>query len=132
MGASGTALRIIEDPVSFWPTLPQIPALHLEAIEALAELRAGRALCLHGESGTVVIGLGPGENPGTLEAFVLLAVASQFGAFDQSEPAVLAVARDLGAATVAFRSARRGWARRLGPEWKPRGTREFWRYVDGR
>lgn len=129
MSASGTSFRVVDDVVSFWPTLPP---LRSESIEALAEVRAGRALCFHGEPGTFVIGLGPGENPGTLEAFVLLAVAARVGVFDESEPAVLAVARDLGAATVAFRSVRRGWARRLGPAWKPRGTTEFWRYVDGR
>lgn len=96
----------------------------------LEACEAGTGLCFSGEWGAFVIALGPGENPSTLEAFVLVAIATRNGAFDAAEPAVLQVARDLKATTVAFRSVRRGWARRLGPAWMPRGTREFWRYVD--
>lgn len=106
--------------------LGQLPPAGEEAIE---EARAGRALVFRGPFGVFVLTLRPGDNPPDLECFVLLAVASRVGAFEDAEPAVLAIARDLTATTVAFRSVRKGWARRLGPAWRPRGQREFWRNV---
>jgi hypothetical protein len=120
---NGFALVDIDD---VWPTLGDLPP---DADAALHRCRAGEALCFRGPAGVFVLTLRPGENRGQLEAFVLLAVASRFGAFAEAEPAVLAIARDLTAATVAFRSVRKGWARRLGPAWRPRGKREFWRYT---
>jgi hypothetical protein len=75
----------------------------------------------------VVVGLYPRE--GALELYVWIAVATRHGAFDRQHAALLTVARDLGAKTLAFRSRRRGWARRLGPEWLPRGRDEFFRSV---
>ena len=109
-----------------WPLLERLP---VDADQALEECRAGRALMFLGPPGWFVVSLRPGENPGTLELFVLLAIGVRHGAFEEAEPAVLAIARDLTATTVAFRSVRRGWARRLGPAWRPRGKREFWRPV---
>lgn len=116
------------DAAEHWPSI----AARLEgrADEALQECVEGRALCFVGSWGTFVIGLYPGQNGDQLEAYVLLALAEQHGAFEASEPAVLTVARDLKATTVAFHSVRRGWARRLGPPWRSRGKDEFWRYVD--
>lgn len=114
---------------AIWPTLGRLPPLAAEAID---ECHAGRALCFQGEWGTFAIGLYPDDNGTALEAFVLLAVAAKNGAFEIAEPSVLRVAADLGATTVAFRSVRRGWARKLGPAWKPRGQSEFWRSVDER
>lgn len=122
----GFALADIEE---VWPTLGQLPA---GAETAQSECRAGRALCFAGPWGSFVIGLYPHENGADLEAYVLLAVAARHGAFEFAEPSVLQVAADLGATVVAFRSVRRGWARRLGPAWKPRGKSEFWRTVDVR
>ncbi len=128
-GASGTDY-VIADHERLWPTLEGLPK---DADQALLACRQGRALMFQGERGVFVLSLRAGHNPGTLEAFVLLALASRHGAFDHAEPAVLTIARDLGATTVAFRSVRRGWARRLGAAWKPRadGT-EFWRWINGR
>lgn len=128
MSCSGTCFGVV-DADEVWSALGRLPP---GAEDALQACRAGAALCFQGEPGVFVIGLEPGENAGTLEAFVLLAVAATHGAFEIAEPSVLAVARDLGATTVAFRSVRRGWARKLGSAWKPRGRREFWRYVDER
>lgn len=118
---SGFQLVEVEDLL---PLLTDLPPDGQDAIDAC---RAGTALCFLGPPGVFVVTLRPGDNPGELECFVLLAMASRFGAFDDAEPVVLAVARDLTATTVAFRSVRRGWARRLGPAWRPRGKREFWR-----
>ncbi len=109
-----------------WPILTAYPD---GADYALKVCHGGTGLCFTGPWGVFVIELRPGENPGTLEAFCVLAVAAKNGAFEAAEPAVLQVARDLNATTVAFRSVRRGWARRLGPAWMPRGTREFWRFT---
>lgn len=124
-GASGTDYVLVEiDDV-----LDEIGPLPQDGQDAIDEARAGRALTFRGPHGVFVLTLQPGDNPAQLEAFVLLAVASRVGAFENAEPAVLAIARDLTAATVAFRSVRRGWARKLGPAWRPRGQRGFWRSV---
>jgi hypothetical protein len=121
---SGTDYQLI-DLEEVWPTLDLPP----DADQALQAWREGGCLCFQGPAGVFVVTLVPGHNPGHLEAFVLLAVASRIGAFEDAEPAVLAIARDLTATTVAFRSVRRGWARKLGPAWRPRGKREFWRHT---
>jgi hypothetical protein len=126
MSASGSAFDLVDDIEDVWPLLVDLPP---DAEDAHAACLRGDALCFIGAPGVFVLSLRPGDNPGDLEAFVLLALASRFGAFVDAEPAVLAVARDLTATTVAFRSVRRGWARRLGPAWRPRGKREFWRYT---
>jgi hypothetical protein len=128
VSCSGT-LYELADLAATWSNLGPLPP---GAEDALNAYSAGRALAFTGPHGTFVITLEPGENADQLEAFVLLAIAARHGAFAAAEPAVLAVARDLKATKVAFRSVRRGWARRLGPAWKPRGESEFWRYVDER
>lgn len=125
MSASGTEFELVDIDAA----LGRIGALPVDADQAIEEARAGRALTFWGSAGLFVLTLCPGDNPGDLEAFVLLAVATRHGAFVDAEPAVLAIARDLTATTVAFRSVRRGWARKLGPSWRPRGKREFWRPV---
>jgi len=125
VSASGTAYCLVEiDDV-----LEQLGDLPRDGEQAIEAARAGRALTFSGPFGVFVATLRPGDNPGHLELFVMLAVASRIEAFKDAEPAVLAIARDLTATTVAFRSVRRGWARRLGPAWRPRGKREFWRHV---
>ena len=95
-----------------------------------AQCAEGNALCAACEDGVVVFSLqtyGMG-----LELFVWLAVASRPGAFERQEPALLKIARDLGAETLAFQTRRPGWGRHLGPQWQRRGSAEFMRYVDGR
>lgn len=123
MGASGTEFELVDIDEA----LRQIPRLPRDGEQAVEEARAGRALTFRGPDGVFVLTLQPGHNAGEFEAFVLLAVASRVGAFERAEPAALAIARDLAAATVAFRSVRRGWARKLGPAWRSRGERGFWR-----
>jgi len=78
----------------------------------------------------LVITLGALNDPHDgFEMYVLLAVAFSHGAVERQDAALQTLARDLGADAIAFRARRRGWARRLGPEWKRRGTDEFVRMV---
>lgn len=99
-----------------------------EVVEIRAQCEADEALCLACEDGMVVVDLRPG--PEGLEMFVWIAVAFRHGAFARQDAALQAIARDLGASTIAFQTRRRGWARRLGPEWQRRGTVEFVRKVE--
>ena len=100
-----------------------------EIAEIEAECEAERALCIACPDGMVAFDLRPGPEEG-LEMFVWIAVAFRHGAFERQDAALLKIARDLGAQTIAFVSRRRGWARRLGPEWARRGSDEFVRSVD--
>jgi hypothetical protein len=95
-----------------------------EIAEIQAECESERAVCLGCEDGIVVISLEPPD-----ELFVWLAVAFRYGAFERQDAALQDIARDLGAETIAFQARRRGWARRLGPEWQRRGGNEFVRSV---
>jgi hypothetical protein len=101
-----------------------------EVDEIVAECQAERALCLACSDACIVVGLQPGAEE--LELFVWLAVAFQHGAYERQVAALQHIARELDARTIAFRSRRRGWARRLGPEWQRRGSDEFVRQVHGR
>lgn len=78
----------------------------------------GDALCLEGPDGVVIMAIEPSEaGPSTL--MVLLAVSTALhGAFDRQESAMLAIARNLGASELAFRTDRRGWRRLVGPQWR--------------
>ena len=100
----------------------------LREIEAQCEART--AACAVNDDGLAVFTLRPFGDE--LELFVLLAIAFQHGAFARQESALRSIARDLGATTIAFETRRIGWARRLGPQWQRRGTREFVRPVDVR
>jgi len=100
-----------------------------EIQEIEAQCESERAACLACEDCMVVIEL-EGSRYGTLELFVWMAVAFKHGAFERQEAALQAIARDLGAETIAFLSRRKGWARRLGPEWQRRGSNEFVRSVN--
>jgi hypothetical protein len=102
-----------------------------EIAEVKAECEAERAMCLECEDGVVVV-TPEALSDGSIELFVLLAVAYRHGAFERQDAALRAIARDLGADVIAFRARRRGWARVLGPEWQRRGTDEFVRTIDGR
>ena len=97
-----------------------------EIEEIQAQCESNEAMCLACEDGMLVITLEP--SPEGIELFVLLAVAFQHGAFARQNSALDAIGRDLDAKTVAFRARRRGWARRLGPEWQSRGN-EFVRSI---
>ena len=98
-----------------------------EIREIRAQCEAEQAMCLACEDGMIVVDLRPG--PEGLEMFVWIAVAFKHGAFERQDAALDAIGRDLGAQTIAFVARRRGWARRLGPEWSRRGTDEFVRRV---
>jgi len=86
-------------------------------------------MCVVCDDGLAVVTLEPFGDE--LELFVLLAVAFKHGAFARQESALRAIARDLGAKTIAFEARRTGWARKLGPQWQRRGTLQFVRLVDG-
>lgn len=98
-----------------------------DVADIAAQCSNNDAIAFSTEDGMFVVQLRP--HGAELELYVLAAVAFRFGAFERQEPAVLAIARDLGAKTVAFWARRRGWGRRLGPEWFRRGTDEFVRDV---
>lgn len=102
-------------------------ATAFEIGEIQAECEAARAHCLACADGMIVVDLRP--HGADLELFVWLGVAFRHGAWERQGPALLEIARDLGARTIAFEARRRGWSRRLGPEWQRRGTREFVRAV---
>lgn len=102
-----------------------VRAADVEQVQAQCE--AEEAICFSCEDGMFVVGLEPG--PEGLELFVWLAVAFRHGAFDRQDAVLDAIGRDLGARTVAFETRRRGWARKLGPEWQRRGTRGFVRSI---
>lgn len=104
---------------------PRIAASEVQDIAAQCE--GSEAICFACEDGMFVVQLRPLGSE--LELFVLAAVAFKHGAVERQDAAVLQIARDLEAKTVAFETRRRGWARRLGPEWFRRGTREFVRDV---
>lgn len=105
---------------------PEI-ATPAEVARIRAECEADRACCLACDDAMVVFDLR--GCAGQLEMFIQAAVAFRHGAYERQAAAVHVIARDLGAATMAFESRRRGWSRRLGPEWRPRGTSEFTRKV---
>lgn len=109
----------------------RLPAAILSPSEVedfAAQCDQGQALCFAGEDGTFVVQLRAASET-ELELFVLVAVAFRYGAVERQDAALLQIARDLGAKTVAFQSRRRGWGRRLGPEWTRRGLDEFVRDV---
>jgi hypothetical protein len=99
-----------------------------ELAEIEAQCTSNRAACLACDDGAIVVTLEPRED-GRLEMFVWLAVAFRHGAFNRQSTALQVIARDLGAETIGFYTRRRGWTRRLGPEWSRRGGNEFVRSV---
>ncbi len=128
-GCSGTDFTIYEPEFVAQTTRKLRPgvASASELAEIQAQCEKEEALCLACEDGMIVIDLRPG--PEGLEVFVWLAIAFRHGAYERQDAALLAIARDLGAQTIAFVARRRGWARRLGPEWHRRGKDEFMRRV---
>ena len=85
--------------------------------------RDKRALCLESSDGVVIVSLVPNFNFGDNELSVLFACAwegAPHGAFERQQEALAQVARDLTAKRLVFHTTRRGWERRIGPEWKLR------------
>lgn len=111
------------DIAGFDETLNSMPrrARRWVTREARIQSRARNAVCLVSQDGMVSIAL-QRRDDGTMRAFVLLAVSdSAPGAFRRNETAMLAIARDMGATTLAFHATRRGWAKVVGPAWKRDG-----------
>ena len=106
----GAVWRAVKDRAKAW-----IPADSIA--RALLDDQGDAAACLMNDDGLVVVNLEPLPD-GTMRAFVLIAVSTgRPGAFKRQEPAMLTIARDLGAVELAFKSDRPGWLRVLGPEW---------------
>jgi hypothetical protein len=126
---SGTDFRI-EDPELIGVVGRTLPAKLVSASELRdleAECRGNEALCVACDDGMAVVDLR--INSGEIEMFVRMAVAFRHGAYERQGPALAKIACDLGASVMAFESRRRGWGRRLGPEWTRRGLDEFQRRV---
>ena len=102
-----------------------------EIDEIQSQCESERALCLACDDGMLVVDVRSSPSGDAIEMFIWLAVGFKHGAVERQDAAMRAIARDLGATTVAFQSRRRGWGRRLGPEWHRRGKDEFVRQVDG-
>ena len=98
-----------------------------EIAELEAKCAAEQAVCVACEDGMVVFELRPHGD--ALELFVWLGVAFRHGAYERQDAALDRIGRDLGASQIAFQSRRRGWGRRLRPEWHRRGSDEFVRAV---
>lgn len=112
----GTDFRLV-DFASAWARMPAAGRARIRA-DAIEEATAPNAVCLESPDGLVSIALQPATGV-TMRAFVLLAVGlGHWGAFKRSEPAMVAIARDMGASSLAFGSKRAGWLRVLGPEWR--------------
>ena len=107
--------------------VPAEVATPFEIEEMQAQCEEDQAMCLACEDGMVVVDLRPGAIG--LEMFIWIAVAFRHGAFGRQDAALRAIGRDLGAQSIAFQARRRGWARRLGPEWLCRGSNEFVRSI---
>lgn len=128
---SGTEAFIEEDLVTVDRAFGAIQqrglVSHSEMLDLRAQCEDGSAMCVSCDDGILVFTLQPFDDG--IEMFILMALALKFGAFERQESAVRAIARDIGAQTIAFQARRRGWARRLGPAWHRRGSLEFYRSV---
>lgn len=122
MGCSGTAFDVV-DVDAIWDRISprMFDEWCTECEDVRIRCRKGRALCLACDDGVTIVTLKPG--PGRLELFVLLAVGFKPGAFKRQESAMLSIARDLEADTLAFQPRRRGWERLLGPQWSRVGNK---------
>ncbi len=92
--------------------------------------REGTALCLISSDGVLVVSLHPDRYEiGELELFVRLAASwGKEAAIQRNEAHLDAIAKELGACRLIFRTLRPGMAKVLLPEWKVRCT-EFERKV---
>ncbi len=96
---------------------------NISADNMYRECLRGRALCFSSDDGVIIVALDPNEYKNDFELLVLLAVGwGKHGAFDRNQKHVDQIARDLGASRVVFTTRRKGWERRLGPEWSLRSV----------
>ena len=102
-------------------------ATAIEIGELEAKCASEQVMCVACEDGMLVFDLRPHGD--ALELFVWLGVAFRHGAYERQDAALDRIGRDLGASQVAFKSRRRGWGRRLRPEWHRRGSDEFVRAI---
>lgn len=83
-----------------------------------AECEAGRAQPLVSPDGVMVVGARGAEDGPQL--WIWMAAGFKPGAFLRAESALDAIARDMGARSIGFRPARRGWSRLVGDKWQKR------------
>lgn len=114
---------VLVDVYAVWPAIAARARRSRSDPDVLRDIRLrcldGSAVCLQSPEGVVVLGA-RGTEAGGLVADVLLAVSAEGslqGTFKRHEDAMLAIARDLGASELAFKTDRRGWTRLLGPQW---------------
>lgn len=93
--------------------------------------REGKALCVTSEDGFVVLSLVPDPyGTGELELFIRMAVSwGARGVIQRNDAHLDAIARELGAKRLVFRTLRPGMHKVLNPEWSVRHT-EFARAVN--
>jgi hypothetical protein len=115
---AGTTFRMARF-ADLWPTVKD-RARAVMSEKAVKDASLWNNVCLQNEDGMLVVTLTASHNG--LRAFVTIAVSNgAHGAFLRNEAAMVEIARDMGAETLAFRSDRRGWRRLLGPKWRRDG-----------
>lgn len=123
----GTTFHFV-DIDDLWPRIAARVARSRTDPKKLRDLRCrchggGDAICMEGPDGVLIVAAEP-DALGNVTAMVLLAVSKGlYGAFKRQESAMLAIARDLGATELSFRTDRRGWGRLVGPQWHASGDR---------
>ena len=106
-----------------WPHLQALapPAVggHNASFEYVAaEIAAGRAVCLRGTDGILLLALEPDFRTSDLTLNVWVAVSTgAHGMVERYLPECERVARDLGAARIVLQSPRLGWSRALPQRW---------------
>lgn len=92
--------------------------------------REGTALCLTSDDGVVVVSLQPDRyGSGELELFVRMAVSiGEKGSIQRNDAHLDAIAVEMGASKLVFRTLRPGMHKVMNPEWSVRYT-EFERTV---
>lgn len=88
--------------------------------EVYAECRYGRAQLYVCEQGFVVLKKYPREDSARPELLVWLAQGEGVGLLHRHLPQLELIAREIGAATLAFRTRRRGFGRLLDGRWQLR------------
>ncbi len=107
-----------------WPAIASRAARVLDESDATGdnvreECREGRALCFVCEDGVLVVTLIPNRIRSDFELFVWLAVSwGEPGVVERHDRAIDEIAQELGASRVKFCTRRRGWEKRLGPNWR--------------
>ena len=111
---------VLADFEQAWPLIRERAGKWIEPHVVDGAARPGASVCVVNTDGMLVFTLFAVDN--RLRALVLLGVSTGTpGAFWRQEAAMVAIARDMGASWLAFESARRGWAKVLGPHWRRNG-----------